>query len=173
MSTLPSSLPPKKRPVADAADADAATARAAANANADATAADAAPPPPAATNDEAKPRVTIDPLNLLGTHEPRDRFGDPLPPRPAKEPRLADAEDAEGDEGDGTDDNDDSDAEEPAADPPTTSAGIAAARRTGKIHGLVAEYRAPRIGAQFQATLPPLLATAAAPPPPNPQPQAD
>lgn len=161
MSTPPaSSLPPKKRLVADAADA---------NADADAArAAVAAAPsaqPPKAENDTEndKPRVTIDPLNLLGTHEPRDRFGDPLPPRPAKEPRLADSDS----------DAEDEDDEAAAADPPTTSAGIAAARRTGKIHGLVAEYRAPRIGAQYQATLPPLPsapapAAAAAPPPPKP-----
>jgi hypothetical protein len=164
MSTPPaSSLPPKKRPVAaaaDAADADAADARAAA-------AAPSAQPPKADDNENDKPRVTIDPLNLLGTHEPRDRFGDPLPPRPAKEPRLVEAED------DSDADYSDADDEAAAADPPTTSAGIAAARRTGKIHGLVAEYRAPRIGAQFQATLPPLpsapaVAAAAAPPPPKP-----
>jgi hypothetical protein len=171
MSTPPaSSLPPKKRPVAaadDDADADAAradAANAAPSANADAQ------PQPKANEDNAnKPRVTIDPLNLLGTHEPRDRFGDPLPPRPAKEPRLADSDsDAE--------DDSDADDEAAAADPPTTSAGIAAARRTGKIHGLVAEYRAPRIGAQYQATLPPLPsapAPAAAPPPPPPKPADD
>lgn len=170
MSTQPpSSLPPKKRPVADAADA---TASGGANANTNAAA-------------EAPLRVTIDPLNLLGTHEPRDRFGDPLPPRPAKEPRLA----APADDADHEDEraaaarDSDSDAgeeEEAAAGdgPPTTSAGIAAARRTGKIHGLVAEYRAPRIGAQYQAAVPPLpsaqapavaASAAARPPPPPPQ----
>jgi hypothetical protein len=151
MSTPLSTLPPKKRPVAAAA----AAAPAAQAAPAQAAAGDANHPPPPS-------RVTIDPLNLLGTHEPRDRFGDPLP-RPAKEPRLADDADFDSDAEEEEEEEEHEAGGAAADEPPTTSAGIAAARRTGKIHGLVAEYRAPRIGAQYQATLPP------PPPPPTAQ----